>query len=286
MDTPLLVGMLLKVLARKRLLLMIHGEWHIPNFRQTILGHVRLYWMRRLVDHFVAISLENRRVMLESGVPSDRISSIPNGLDLGFFRPPSPQERRAVRAEHGYEVDDVVVLYLGRLIPRKRVDLLLHALAAQKGANNVKGLIVGDGPAMEHLGTLVTELGLDARMRFAGSVSNVRDYYWMSDIFLLPSMFEGNSVALLESMACGMPVLVTRSAGNLAVVVDGVKGLACEIDDLESLLQGLGKPVNDVAYRCGLGAEARQTSLATYSMQAVSEMHLCVYREESLCAAS
>mgnify|MGYP000160521275 CR=1 FL=1 len=279
MDTPLLVGIWLKLLARKRWVATIHGEWHIPLTRRVLLGPVRLYLMRRLVDHFIAISEGNRQAMLAEGISPERISLIPNGIDTDFFRPPQPEERRALRARYGYGADEVMVLFLGRLLFRKRPDLLLQAVARLGREDSVQCVVAGDGPEMSHLRALAEKLALDRRVRFAGAVDNVRDFYWLSDIFVLPSQYEGFPVALLESMACGMAVLVTRCAGNLAVVTDGVNGLASEIDDVESLSQQLRVLVHDAAKRRALGREARQTVLTRCSMQAVSTAHLQVYNQ-------
>lgn len=279
MDTPLLVGILLSLLARKRWVVTIHGEWHIPITRRIPLGRVRLYLMRRLVDHFIAISEGNRQVMLDEGISPDCISLIPNGIDTDFFRPPQPEERRALRAQYGYQPGDVVVLFLGRLTFRKRPDLLLRAVAGLGQESRARCIVVGDGSEMDNLKTLAQELALGRRVQFTGAVDNVRDFYWSSDIFVLPSQFEGLPVALLESMACGMAVLVTKCAGNLAVVTDGVNGLTSEVDDVENLSGQLRILVDDVDKRRALGREARQTILATCSMEVVSEAHLRLYAE-------
>jgi len=276
-DTPLLVGILLKLLARKRWVATIHGGHHIPDKRRTLLGRFRLCLMRRLVDHFIAISEENRQVILEEGISPECISLIPNGLDVDFFRPPQPEERQALRARHGYGPDDIVVLYLGRLVFSKRADLLLRAFAGLGQKSAAKCIIVGDGPEIDNLQTLAEKLGLGVQVRFMGPVDNVRDFYWSSDVFVIPSMYEGLSVGLLESMACSMAVLVTKCPGNLQVVEDGVNGLTCNIDDLDALSCQLKRLIEDADLRSALGTEARRSILAEYSMLAVSEAHLRVY---------
>jgi glycosyltransferase involved in cell wall biosynthesis len=255
----------------------IHGEWRISKKRRTILGRLRLYLMRHLADHFIAISEGHRQVMLEEGISPERISLIPNGLDVDFFRPPQPEERQVVRAQYGYGLDDVIVLFIGRLAFQKHVDLLLRAVVRFAPESRVSCIIAGDGPEMDNLQALAEDLRLRTRVRYMGPVDNVRDFYWLSDIFVLPSWFEGLSVALLESMACGMAVLVTKCAGNLEAVTDGVNGLTCKIDNEAHLAQQLQRLTDDADLRRTLGKEARQTVLAKYSMQAVSEAHLRVY---------
>ena len=276
-DTPLIIGMLLKLLGRKRWVVTIHGEWHIPVRRRTLLGRLRLRLMRRLANHFIAISEENKRVMLEEGIPSLCISQIPNSVDTDYFRPPQLEERLALRARHGYDPNDVIVLYLGRLIFRKRVDLLLRAFASLGPMPKTQCVIVGGGEEEEGLQTLAEELELGSRVRFLGPVDNVRDFYWLSDAFVLPSRFEGLPVALLESMACGMAVLATRCPGNLQVVEDGINGLTCQINDLDALARQLKRLVEDAALRSALGTEARGSILREYNIPVVSEAHLRAY---------
>ena len=276
-DTPLIAGALLKLFGRKRWVATIQGEEKILANRRTLLGRIRLCLMRHLADHFIAITSENKRVLLEEGVPPQHISQIPNGIDTEHFRPPRLEERQKLRAQYGYEPDDVILLYLGRLIPSKRVDLLLRAFASLVSMDRAQCIVVGAGAEAKRLQRIAEELELGSRVRFLGSVDNVRDFYWLSDIFVLPSISEGLPVALLESMACGMAVLVTRIPGNLQVVEDGINGLTCDIDDLDALARCLKMLVEDEGLRSVLGSEARSSILAEYSMLAAAEAHLRAY---------
>lgn len=278
-DTPLLVGMLLKVIGRKHWVVTIQGEPPIFAKHHTLFGRLRLRSMRRLADHFIAITEENEKVLLEDGIPAQQISRIPNSVDTDYFRPPRSDERQALRAQYGYDLDDTIVLYMGRLIFRKRVDLLLRAFARQSPASGVHCIVGGGGEETEKLQALTRELRLGSRVQFQGPVDNVRDFYWLSDIFVLPSRFEGLPVALLESMACGMAVLVSRCPGNLQVVKDKVNGLTCGIDDLSELSDCLKTLIKDRNLRSALGTEARSSISTEYSITAVSAAHLRVYNK-------
>ncbi len=278
-DMPLIIGMVAAVLLRKKLVVTIQGEPPILLKRRTALGRLRLQFMSCLADHFIAITEENERVLREQGITAEGISRIPNGVDTDYFRPPQPEERAELRAKHNYAPNEVVVLYMGRLIFRKRVDLLLHAFAHIDPKLPARCVVVGTGEEVGKLRRLTEELGIEARVEFPGPTDKVRDYYWASDIFVLPSMFEGLPVALLESMACGMAVLVTRSPGNLQIVKDRVNGMTCEIGDLADLSQHLKTLIEDVTIRTKLGSEARRTVVSEYSTYAVAKAHLKVYRQ-------
>jgi glycosyltransferase involved in cell wall biosynthesis len=217
------------------------------------------------------------RTLLDMGIPSEYISLIPNGLDTDFFRPPQVEEREKLRSRHGYDSQTVVLLFLGRLIHRKRPDLLLRALAHLETNQQVNCLIVGDGPRMGNLQKIAQDLGIGTQVEFAGSVDNVRDFYWLSDIFVLPSRWEGLPVALLESMACGLTPLVSSCEGNLEVVTPERDGLSHAVDDLKSLKAQVERLVADAALRRRLGQEARRPIVESYGLDAVAESHLRIY---------
>lgn len=278
-DTPLLVGLLVRIIARKRLILTVHSDQVIPQKSRTIPGRLRIALMRRWVDHFIAVSQSGRQCMLDVGISPERISLIPNGLDTDFFRPPTCEEKAALRAELGYKPEDVIVLFLGRLIPSKRADLLLIALHKLSEEHNVKCIVAGDGSENEELQTLAQELALRERVRFVGAVNNVRDFYWLSDVFVQPSQFEGLSVALLESMACGLAVVVSDCEGNLELVTDRVNGLTFPVDNAQQLTERLTELIENPALRTVLGKRASADISARYSKEVVAEAHLEVYRQ-------
>lgn len=278
-DTPLLIGILLRVIANKRLILTIHSDQVLPQRSRTLLGQLRIALMRRWVDHFVAISSSGRDCMLQVRIPPDRISLIPNGLDIDFFRPPSPKERAALREKLGYFSRDVVLLYLGRLVPSKRVDLLLSALDNLRTDNRIKCLIVGDGPQRDRLQAIAQELSLQDRVHFVGAATDVRDFYWLSDLFVQPSQFEGLSVALLESMACGLAVVASNCRGNLELVSNRSNGLTFPVDDEQQLTNHLAELVDNLDLRTMLGAKASSEARSNYGKEFVTQAHLEIYQQ-------
>jgi len=277
-DSPLLIGMLAKALFGKSLVVTIHIEVHIVEKKETGLGRWRVALMTRLGDRFVALTDAIHRQYLEEQITPERVVDIPNGVDVELFRPPTADERTTLRRQFGFRTDDCIVLYMGRLIDRKRLDLLVKALAALPHTRPAHCIIVGDGPERQKLQALVDAQGLGNSVHLVGATDDVLPYYQMADVFVLPSLYEGLSVALLEAMACGLCVIVAGSPGNLAVVEHSVNGLVFPVDEPELLRERLAQALGGVEQRRVLGQAARQTVEEVYSIKAVAKAHMEMYR--------
>ena len=278
-DSPLLVGMLVKVLFGKKLVVTIHGEKNIVFKKSTILGRWRLALMARLGKRFVALTEACRHQYIQEGITSACIRDIPNGIDTEHFRPALPNQKVSRRQKFGYAAADHLVLYVGRLVDLKRVDLLIETWGDLSYANSSYCIIVGDGPERARLQALVNERGLTDRIRLVGAADDVLDYYQIADIFVLPSLYEGLSVALLEAMACGLCVIVAGSPGNLSVVEHNANGFVFPVDQPQLLRERLGEALSDVERRRMLGQAARQKVEHTYSIKTVGISHLRMYQE-------
>jgi glycosyltransferase involved in cell wall biosynthesis len=276
-DSPLLIGAFAKVLLRKKVVVTIHGEKSIVLKKLAPLGKWRVGLMTRVGDIFVALTEPCRQQYLEEGIASDRIISIPNGVDIERFHPPTAKQRADSRRLFRYRVNDTVVLYIGRLVDLKRVDSLMEAWKTIVDIDSARCVVVGDGPARENLESQVCAEGLDKRIRFVGTANDVLPYYQAADIFVLPSLYEGLSVALLEAMACGLCVVVAGSPGNLAVVEHGVNGLVFPADQPRLLQESLARVLSDGELCRSLGQAARQTVVQTYSIQTTARAHIGLY---------
>ena len=140
------------------------------------------------------------------GVPLDRVTSLRNGVDLQLFR---PLERRANPL--------FTLLTVGHLVPVKAQELIIAALPLLA---DVRLAVAGDGPNRGMLDALARELGVEARVQFLGAVpqAQLRGHYGNADALVLASSREGWANVLLESMACGTPVVASRVYGTPEVV--------------------------------------------------------------------
>lgn len=169
----------------------------------------------------VCQALKDKLVTL--GVKSNQITVLRNGVDLHIFKP--PDDRESLRQSLG--LTGLTFLSVGGLIPRKGHDLIIRAMASFPGAAL---LIVGIGPERDKLHRLITALQMNDRIRLLGLVEHERmaAYYGAADALVLASDREGWANVLLESMACGTPVVATRIWGTPEVVADPAAGLLVE----------------------------------------------------------
>jgi len=140
-----------------------------------------------------------------------------------------------------------------------------------------KLVYVGDGLLASLLAEKVRAAGLQDSVLLAGQQANVSDWMSASDIYVSASNREGLSNTLLEAMACGLPVVVTRVSGTQEVVENPGAGLAVDIGDVEALARAITVLVNDDSLREQLGCRARTVIEERYSIQAVVRRHERLY---------
>jgi glycosyltransferase involved in cell wall biosynthesis len=149
---------------------------------------------------------------------------VPNGVDLNKFRLMARQE---ARRQLGLDDDKRYLLYVGRLVAVKGLDLLLDAFAQLvQNQRDVELVLVGDGAERHVLAQRATTLGIRDKVHFVGAQPHERIVLWMNagDVFCLPSHKEGLPTVLLESLACGTPVVATSVGGIPEIVTDGQVG--------------------------------------------------------------
>lgn len=229
--------------------------------------------------HTVAISRRIEEALRADGFPPAAITRIPFIVDEERFRPAQAEERAALRARLGYA--GRVVLFVGRLVERKRPLLLLDAFAAARArAPALRLEVLGDGPLMGAARARVRALGLSDAVSLPGFADDVEERLRAADGYVLCSTIEGLPNALLEAMACALPVLSTRISGTEDVLRDGHNGLLIAPDDAAALSAGLARlgaaPEAELAR---LGAAARATILAECSREAVADRYAALYRE-------
>ena len=172
----------------------------------------------------VANSKGLRELALQSS-PSQLIDVIPNGVDTDFFRP-APRENDGLR-----------VLCVSRLISRKNLDLLIRAMAVLRN-QEISLTLIGTGNEGQRLRNLAREKQVENQVRFTGRLEHdqILASYQQSDVFVLPSSNEGMSNTVLEAMACGLPILMTRTGGAEELVSDGQNGFLLEKASVEDIV--------------------------------------------------
>jgi len=193
------------------------------------------------------------------------IQVIPNGVDLEFFHPTRKNDKTTQ------------LLFVGRVVYQKGLDLLANAL---KDLRNLDWqlTIVGDGSYKEHLHQLIEQNQLTQRVDFHGwcNKEKVLPLLSTADIFINPSRHEGMPNAVLEAMACGLPIIATRIAGNEDLVVDGKNGLLVRSEDVAGLQKALQSLIVDRNLCKKMGSYSRQLVEEKFSWQAAGEQYVHV----------
>ncbi len=158
------------------------------------------------------------------GINTDKISVIHNGVDTELFSPETVDD--SVRKEFGFKKDEIVIGCVARLDPVKNFPGLIQAFDAcrNKGAS-VKLLLVGDGPEMPELRSLVTKLDRTNDVIFAGRRTDVPQCLHAMDVYVQASFYEGFSMTILEAMSCGLPIIAYNVGGTHEMVKNGENGI-------------------------------------------------------------
>lgn len=229
--------------------------------------------------HFIAVSAFVREKMVQHGADPARITVIPNGVDVETFAPGDPA---AARAGLGLPPDAFLILFTGNLIPRKGVDVLLRAFAQAAGQQGASRLaIVGDGPEREKLVALAQELGVAGRVTFAGRqpLPEMPRWYAACDVYVMPSWAEGLSLAVLEAMAAGRPVITTRpDDAEHDAVVPGETGLLTTYGDVAELARALQQLAHSPQTARRLGENGRRRAERRFSWPAIARQTAALYR--------
>nr|WP_277988848.1 glycosyltransferase [Ramlibacter ginsenosidimutans] len=199
---------------------------------------------------------------------------IRNGVDLQRFRPPTPEERADARARLAWPSERSVFLFVGSGFERKGVAAALRAFAVGPLRERALLVIVGEDKRRGRYERLARRLGLADSVRFTGAQDDVLPYYQGADAFVLPTLYDPQSNAVLEAMACGLPPITTRSCG-VAELLSPASGRVVDADDIPALAAALAD-LQDRARARALGAEARR-AVEPYSLQRMTDDYLALY---------
>ena len=259
-------------LARPALPLAIwyHSEVMRPRLQYALFYHplVRAVYARAQRIFVSSPALATEAAALRPY--SDRISVIPFGIEQGAWGPTEQrQERAAALRQQGDRQH--LILFTGRMVAYKGVDVLLRALAR---VDHARAVCAGDGPMRQTWIRLAAKLGLASRVTFPGEVSReeLAALYLAADLFVLPSVTAAEAFGFvqLEAMASGTPVISTRLASGVPWVnQDGITGLTVLPGDADALARALVTLLADDELRARMGHAARQRVADVFTQQAM-----------------
>ncbi len=226
---------------------------------------IRMIWRR--ASMLVANS-EGLAELARTFEPRVPLRVIPNGVDLAYYAPPT---RPWVPTR---------LLFVGRLVYQKGLDLLFKALGTLK-SYPWELWLVGDGPQRPHLEALAEKYQIVERVRFENWLADAAllEKYHQANVFVFPSRHEGMPNAVLEAMACGLPVIASRIAGNEELVVDGETGSLIPAEDVPALQQALAQLLPDADLRQRMGAAGRARVEQHYAWGQITAQYLALILE-------
>ena len=219
-------------------------------------------------DCLIGVSQATVDDLVRLGVAArDRFRVVPVGLELGRFTRPDPRAVSDFRERSGVTDGDVLVVYVGRLVPIKRVDIALRAVArARDEGARLRLAVVGDGECRERLERQAAALGLGDAVRFFGYLHDSTAAAGAADIALLSSDNEGTPVSLIEAGAASRPAVATHVGGVPDVVVPGAGVLVAPQDDV-AMADALIRLAADPVLRAEMGARAHEHVMARFTIE-------------------
>lgn len=200
--------------------------------------------------------------------PEQEISVIYNGIDVSEFRPDLNRTK---------DGNGLRIVCVSRLIERKGIKYLIEAIGKLRD-KDIKLVLVGEGNQEEELKKLTQDLGISNIVDFKGYIShdNIADIYKESDVFVLPSLNEGMSNALLEGMASGLTVIVTNTGGTVELV-DG-NGIIVPMGDSDAIVEAIRRLMDYPDERKRMNMKSRKIA-ELMDWKAVGESYLKVYED-------
>lgn len=206
----------------------------IAGYFAKILERIVLRFPKKII----AVSEKTKKELIKAGVKKEKIVVIPNGIDLEFIKKVKPAKER------------FDVIYVGRLVKDKNVDVLLKAIALLgRRKSKIRVAIVGDGPERKNLEALAEKLKIEKNVKFFGFIEQYKDVIALmksSKVFVLPSTREGFSIVCLEALACGLPVVAINGEIGLKIE-NGKNGFLVELNE-KSIANGIegGVKIKDI----------------------------------------
>ena len=284
LPTPNMWGLAMAASGTCRVIATIHNNrefsYGSDKSMRGSLRHVVYRQVVRRCDAVVAVSEQVRQSFLkELGLTAEqapRLVAVANGVPIP--PPPSPAERQAVRARQGVGEGEALLLGVGRLCEQKNFgDLVAAAAHLREAGVPFRAVVAGDGPLRGDLEADIAQGGLQDTVTLLGAVDDVTPLLQAADMLVMPSLWEGLPLALLEAMACGLPVVGYAIDGLSDVVEDGRHGLLVPKGDTAALAAACRRLVEDPELRERLGRSGRELVEQRFGFDRTIEQLLELY---------
>lgn len=225
----------------------------------------------------IMVASENiKKGILENyNIPEEKIVVVPHAVDLDEFKP-NPQKRLEIREKYNIKENDIVLMLSGYEFKRKGLKYVIEALPLVRG--RIKLLAVGEENPKTYK-ELAISLGVLDKIIFTGFVPKIKDYYTAADIYVFPTTYEPFGLVVLEAMASGLPVIVSKLTGAAELIKNGKEGLLLHNPtDSKEIAEKINVLVDNKDLRKQMGENAYKTA-QEYSWDRLAKRILEVYKE-------
>ncbi|MCS7187805.1 MAG: glycosyltransferase family 4 protein, partial [Armatimonadota bacterium] len=237
--------------------------------------------VKRLANAVIVISEAARNYAVRAGMAQEKVFLIRSAIHVEDFRRPGEEVPRDLRRQLGIPEEAFVIAETARMAPGKGHDVILKAIVELPPSERPIVLMAGNGHEGEKLQRLAENLGLNQFVRFTGFVDDVRTVLWASNVFVhVPNFFpEGVSVAILEAMAAGLPVIASKVGGIPEVVRNGETGLIVPPNDPKALAEAINELRKDKALCEKIGKQAQEWVREHHDARQLPDRVIQVYNQ-------
>ena len=253
-----------------RHVITMHGNQQMTNSWKR---RMALRVAFRLSHEVTAVSKDTRTHLVDTlGRSAESVRVIVNGV------PVRTGSAEAVRKEFTLSTDTLLVLAVGGLHARKGHDVLIRALADLDQVPCWRLIIAGQGPEMDRLQGLAESEGVAERVELVGQREDIPDLQAAADIFVMPSLWEGLPLAVLEAMLAGTPVIASRISGIPEAIRDEEEGLLVPPGDVMALRQAMVRLMADETTRSRLAKKGQERALRDFTIRRMADDYEELYR--------
>lgn len=254
------------------LVITMHGN---QAMTRRLRRRMALRWAFARADATVAVSEDTRRHLIESlGVSPASVCTVPNGIPIRRGRP------EPVREELGLLESEPLLLCVGSLMKRKGHAVLIEALARLRAGGldlPWRLAIAGEGDERPRLEALIAELGFEDRVHLLGRRNDVPDLLAAADVFLMPSLWEGLPLAILEAMFAARPVIASATSGIPEAIENEREGLLVPPGDVDALAEAVRRILTDPTLSGRLGRAAHDRATKDFTVAAMADRYERIY---------
>ena len=211
--------------------------------------------------------------------PESEFQVVYNSVDVSVFQP-APQRRQRARAEMGISPGKYVIGTVASLSEQKGHHYLLEAARLiARMQQDVHFVLIGDGPLRKRLQEQVWNANLGQIVTFLGRRSNVNDLYPGFDCFVLPSLWEGFPLVVVEAMACGLPIVATSVGGVPEALCNDLWGMLVPPGDPRALVEAIVAMKSDPDKAKSIAENGRARAVECFSLDAILRQYIAIYEK-------